>query len=285
MLGNVRRRAVLGGERRRPLGSMPWRAAFQASTRTTPSSAGPGGTHAAGVVAEDGDAGRARVDALGVGADDAPAALVLAGGRFAGPVDPGPAAFVDAALLVDEEVVPDVVPAVVAGVVGVDRPHGLGRVGVVVRASPCGGRRASRSGRTRAAPCACPRRPPSPARVMISGCGGPDGWPPGTAAGPEPGVDDDDLDRGAGRPAHAETGRPRCGPHQAGGDEAGVVVAGVVPDRQPAPGAPPPRRPPADLDRVGFAAPPPEPDVGGGEREPQRAELDRPPGRDGLPAP
>src|SRR5205823_3023095 len=90
------------------------------------------GLVAAGVVTEHGDAGRPGVDRLGVGSDDAPAGVVLPGGGLAGPVRAGEPALVDPALLVDEEVVADVVPAVGPGVVGVDGPHGLGRVGVVV---------------------------------------------------------------------------------------------------------------------------------------------------------
>ena len=73
MLGNARREpsvAVCGDA---PWGSMPWRAAFQASSRTTASSAGPGGRIAAGVVAEHGDPDRPRVVALDVGPDDAQA--------------------------------------------------------------------------------------------------------------------------------------------------------------------------------------------------------------------
>ena len=52
---------------------------------------------------------RRPVEALGVGADH-------------GPVDAAISAFVDRAVAVDEEVVPDVVPAVGPHVVGVDAP-------------------------------------------------------------------------------------------------------------------------------------------------------------------
>src|SRR5437868_4343320 len=57
-----------------------------------------------------GDAGRLRVEALGLGADD-------------GLVDASGAALEDRAEAIDEEVVPDVTPAQRLHVVGVDPPH------------------------------------------------------------------------------------------------------------------------------------------------------------------
>src|SRR5205823_6301492 len=67
-----------------------------------------------------------------VGTDDAVLVTVLAGRSLAVVVLAGPPAFVDAALFVDEEVVTDVVPAPILGVVRVDRTHGGRRIGVVV---------------------------------------------------------------------------------------------------------------------------------------------------------
>src|SRR5205823_1920468 len=64
------------------------------------------------------------------GADDAVLVDVLARGLLARPVVAGPAALVDPAPGVDQEVVADVVPAVALHVVGVDRPHRGGGVGI-----------------------------------------------------------------------------------------------------------------------------------------------------------
>ena len=90
----------------------------------------PGGL-AVGEVAQHGHAGRAGVVVEDVGADDTVVVEVFAGGLLAGRVVAGPAALVDTPLGVDQEVVTDVVPAVALHVVGVDRPHRGGRVGVL----------------------------------------------------------------------------------------------------------------------------------------------------------
>ena len=255
MLGNGAAGAVGGGERRTPpwgrcRGGRPSRPAAGRRRRAP----GPGGTYAAGVVAEHGDPGGPRVVALDVGADDAPAALVLAGGRLARAVGAGEAAFVDPALLVDDEVVPDVVPAVVAGVVGVDRPHGLGRVGVVVR-----GHRVVhdqlRDRRELDRPLPHPLvGPPGLARVITSGCGG--AGPVDHPSRPEPvavdaggsdpgraGVDGHDLEPGCRPASAAPAGTPPERAARARGDQPGVVVTGVLPDRQRLPGAPGARAP------------------------------------------
>ena len=78
------------------------------------------------------DSHRTGVGVEGVGSDNAVVVDVLAGGRLARVVLPGPAALVDVPGLVDQEVVTDVVPALILGVVGVDRPHGGRRIGIVV---------------------------------------------------------------------------------------------------------------------------------------------------------
>ena len=70
-----------------------------------------------GVVADQRDPDRAAVEPLRVGADDRPR-------------DPAVAALEDLAVLVDEEVVADVVPAVALHVVELDRPHDRGRLGL-----------------------------------------------------------------------------------------------------------------------------------------------------------
>jgi hypothetical protein len=83
---------------------------------------------AVGEVPEQGHAGRAGVVLLDLGADDAVAEHVFPGWLLTGGVVPRPAPFVDIALVVDEEVVSDVVPAPALHVIGVDRPHGGRRV-------------------------------------------------------------------------------------------------------------------------------------------------------------
>ena len=224
-------RPVGGGERRRPLGidvvagglpgQQPHEGVDRRRRRLVP----------ARVVAEHRHPGRAGVHRLGVGADDAPPGLVLSGGRLAGAVAAGEAALVDPALLVDEEVVADVVPAVAPGVVGVDRPDGLGRVGVVVlrhRVVHHELRDRGELGLPLAHPLVGP--PPRPGDDLgLRRCRPVSHRFRRRRAGP--GVDGDDLEvGGTDEPADTETGGSQRWPDQAGSDKADIGVAGVVPD-------------------------------------------------------